>query len=505
MKKVVSIITIASISLLACNKVAVMPEISEDNPTETQEVSTPSYHTVTLNAAINPEVKSAYDPTDNVTFSWSAYDQISVLFHKGDDNKFFPLTTTTGGSNSATFSGSIEDGWELGSNEATPRYWALFPASDNHTYTKDAANPITFHIPATTDYTAGEHPHYSADVPMAAEWDGSGGSTSFTMALLSGAYKFTFTGITASKVKLEVYNQGSSTKSLSGNIPVSYSTSNYLNAEISGGSRTVSYIRNTVGGEAVFYIPYQVGSDFQPKLTLFNMDAGEKNGYTIYSTTSKARLPSVSSYNVVVVPAKDLSSYGAGMPFWSAYKVNWAAVTNNAAGDTRDGKNAVSSIKATADGHYVYVLLEIPNGNPLIYNIDGSPYSNRSYLYVGDGTGSKGYWLEKANASIEAWLKTDNVATFHINTTGYIKNNTANASVFNNVIYVEIALDRSSENMKSYMQNAVSSTVYVGLMVTDKYYAPGAGSSSGTGDGVGYAPASGASMLAVSVPAYVAP
>ena len=504
MKKVVSIITIASISLLACNKVAVMPEISEENPTETQDVSTPRYHTVTLNAAINPEVKSAYDPTDNVTFSWSAYDQISVLFHKGDDNKFFPLTTTTGGSNSATFSGSIEDGWELGSNEATPRYWALFPASDNHTYTKDAANPITFHIPATTDYTTGEHPHFSADVPMATSgWDGS---DTFNMGLLCGAYKVTFTNINASKVKLEVTNVHSSSRVLSGNYPVvSGTTLKNSTDDGASGSLSVSYIRNTEDGNAVFYIPYENWNALGPKFTLYNMDAGSSNGYIIFSATAKAKLESVESTKVVLVPSKDLSSYGAGTPFWSALGVNWASVTNVAAGDTGDGIDAVSSIKATADGHYVYVLLEIPNGNPLIYNIEGSPYSNRSYLFVGDGSGSKGYWSQGANDSIEAWLKIGNVATFRINTKGYIKGDAANVSVFNNIIYVEIALDRSSANMSSYMQKNVSSTVYAGLMVTDKYYAPGAGSSSGTGAGVGYAPAKSESMLAVTVPAYVAP
>lgn len=505
MRKALLYIGILVFSAISCSKWS---------GAEKEQITVPEgKYLFTLRATTEYYTKTYY--SDETTFKWSDDDEISVLFHNTaagheTENKFYTLKTTTGGSGSADFSGLIDEGWEIGASD-TGTKWALYPAG-SHSYSAGDTYP-TFNVPTVTDFTAS---HVSANLPMVT--DGVGG---YKFYHLTNAFKFTFTNIDVSKVKLVVENQSS--KYLSGNIPIKDAGTReyYLSYEYgSSASKTITLIKDVSSKTAEFYVPFRIyDATFQPRLTLYDAS----NNYTIKTVTATSDFSAVSVDNsgsggenrlfknrrIIVIPS--ISASGMGNPFVSAYGIDWSSVTNAATGDTRDGKNAVSSIKATADGSYVYALLEIPNGNPLIYNIEGSPYSNRSYLYVGDGTGSKGSWSQGANNSIEVWLKTGNVATFHINTTGYIKDNAANVSMFNNVIYVELALDRSSGLMKSsnnetlYMKKDVSSTVYFGFTVTDKYYAPGASSSSGTGSNVGYAPASGVSMLAVTVPAYVAP
>ena len=82
----------------------------------------------TLNASAPEVTKSDYDASG--AFSWSASDQISVLFHKGDDNKFFTLSNTSGAGASATFSGAIDAGYEIGASTDGTQ-WALYPAGSH--------------------------------------------------------------------------------------------------------------------------------------------------------------------------------------------------------------------------------------------------------------------------------------------------------------------------------------------------------------------------------------
>ncbi len=118
-------LVMAVAAMAACQK-----ESAVDNAQEPAQKT----YTYTVKASID-DVKSDYDADGK--FSWSAGDAISVLFHKGDDNKFFTLTTTASGTASASFSGEIETGYVIGASDQTgedKKIWALFPASTSHTY-----------------------------------------------------------------------------------------------------------------------------------------------------------------------------------------------------------------------------------------------------------------------------------------------------------------------------------------------------------------------------------
>ena len=137
------------------------------------------------------------------TFSWSAGDAISVLFHNGDVNKFFTLTTTESGA-SVKFSGSIEAGYEIGASDGDAndkKIWALFPASANHTYT--AGSFPKFYVQPSVDFSA---THFSANIPMYA-LNADEGAFSFTN--IASTYKFIVTGIKdgVDKVQFRIHNQ----------------------------------------------------------------------------------------------------------------------------------------------------------------------------------------------------------------------------------------------------------------------------------------------------------
>ena len=162
--------------------------------------------TYEFSIAVNAEeigTKTSYE--GEKTFSWSAGDQISVLFHDSDSNdKFYTLTAQSVNGKDAIFSGTIDSGWEVGASDTGDK-WALYPAG-NHTYSATA--PV-FSIPAEVDFSA---THFSANLPMYAigEDDGSGNDFyAFKHVSNVGAYKFTFSNLDVSKVRLVVEQTGS--------------------------------------------------------------------------------------------------------------------------------------------------------------------------------------------------------------------------------------------------------------------------------------------------------
>ena len=260
-------------SAAACNNghdIEIEEPIIPDAPT----------YTFSLTANMDEEsTKTAY--ANDKIFSWSAEDQISVLFHNGDVNKFFTLTNTTGAGTSATFSGEIETGYTVGSSNAEKI--ALFPAGD-HYYDRvkakyDATNypkrGAFFNIPSLTDFT---ETHVSANLPMAALGDDD---NVFAFKHLSGSYKVVFKDIDPSvtKVKLEVKNQIE--RALSGDFRLEDGGSHlytwwWTYAAEGSSAQSVSYIVNVVDGKATFYIPYAHNDDtgFQPVFTLTNAADG---------------------------------------------------------------------------------------------------------------------------------------------------------------------------------------------------------------------------------------
>ena len=202
MKRYFFIMMMAAAVISSCTK-----QTLDENLSNLDSESTTYTYTVSANTV---DTKSDYDSDGK--FEWSAGDAISVLFHNGDVNKFFTLTLTSGaGTNTASFSGEIEAGYTIGASDAAEednKIWALFPASENHTYT--AGSTPSFYVQPSVDFSA---THFSANIPMYALNSAEG---AFSFASLASTYKFTVNGIAddVSKVKFQIYNQ--TTYALSG-------------------------------------------------------------------------------------------------------------------------------------------------------------------------------------------------------------------------------------------------------------------------------------------------
>jgi len=222
----------------------------------------------TLNASA-PDVETKTDYDSEGTFSWSAGDAISVLFHNGETNKFFTLTTTGSGAN-ATFSGTIDSGYTVGASDGTSedlKIWALFPASDNHEYTS-GSNP-NFYVQPSVDFTTS---HFSANIPMYA-LNAAEGSMSFLN--LASTYKFIVKNIKAGvdKVTFRIHNQ--TTYGLSGSWPIHADLYlKYDYASPGSAKSTLTYTSAVTSNQAVFYVSCRYWGNFQPIITVTNANTG---------------------------------------------------------------------------------------------------------------------------------------------------------------------------------------------------------------------------------------
>ena len=328
----------AVIVIAACNK-------------KNDSIEVPSFYEYEISAvSANLDTKVTY--AGDVTFAWSEGDQISVLFHKGSDNKFFTFTTKTVSGASATFAGMVESGYEIGASD-TGTKWALFPASE-HTY---SASFPTFHMSDTFDYSA---THFSALVPMFAQ---SEDGANFAFQRMAGTYKFSFTGIKTSKVKFVVENQN--THQLSGDIPIKQSNSDiYMDQGWSGdgdAKRKLTFIENVSDGDAVFYVPFRAWeSAFKPIITLY--DAVSED--VLYTKTAKTNFSGYSATMSRVIAVPEIT-VGDAIPwsYESAFGVDWAA--SNVA--SAAGAPGINSIKGVADATNIYFLLAI-NKEALVMN-----------------------------------------------------------------------------------------------------------------------------------------
>lgn len=482
MKKYIFILAITGLVAAACSKEA---------PTTKEQASEVGTYTFVLNASVAGDAtKTSY--ANDKTFSWTKGDQISVMFHNGDDNKYFTLSAVSGGA-SAKFSGEITNGYTIGASDAEGgAKYALFPAGAHGWNTTDH-RPI-FNIPAVTDFTAAGA-HFSANLPMCAVGDNFG---NFEFAHIACAYKYTFTNIDNSITKVRLKVTHNQTHKLSGNFPLNPANKWYAQwADAGSADQSVSYIVNVKDNKAVFY--FSIGKDsessFQPTITL----SDEVSGFVLYNATAKTAWSADNikplESRMVVLP--EISTPGLGSPLISAYGINWNSVTCKADGDAGTDKDAIRTIKATADAGHVYLYLEVLNDK--LYSDTSYQYSDRSYLYIGDGSaGSSSKWTQDSQNKIEGWLKYYGDPQF-INWAGIIEGNRANATIAGGVAYFEMAIKRSAVTC---LQTSAASTAYVGFMVTSCY---NTGSTLGSKAEIGYAPAQGGSMLAVDIPAYAAP
>ena len=479
-------------AISSCNKV-------NDVPDSVIEVPDGMY-LFTLEASSMPETKTYYTgdggsiASDKV-FNWSAGDQISVLFHKGSENEFFTLTNQSGDCTSATFKGLILDGYTIGASD-TETKWALFPASDGHSYTPGVADPATdpvvmFNIPAETDFSAS---HFSANIPMAAKGDGS---NHFVFNHLASAYKFTFTGLDVSKVRLTVENQES--YFLSGNNPLNAAGSAiaYNYAFSRNANHSISFVENVVGKKATFYVPFKTWEgQFTPILTLYDAETG----YTIKTLTATSPFSDDlgTKYNrVIIVP--DISASGAGSPFVSTYGVDWLSASG-VSGSTADGNDAVKCLKYSATSSKLYLYFELDESK--LYNDASYKYSHHWYMFFGDGDGAvSSQWAEKCDAKFEGWVKIANAYKFDYweSSGDTFSGISRNYSAADGTVFVEMSIDRSKA---VYLQGT---SCQFGVCLTSKYIDSADQWLGSDSTIIGIAPVGGGSMMSMTLPTYVAP
>ena len=318
---------------------------------------------ISAEAPSGDDTRTAYSASGD--FSWSDGDRISVLFHKGSENRFFTLTAKSINGRNATFSGSIDSGYSVGSSDTGVR-WALFPAGE-HSYSAGQNDGMpTVNVPAETDYTA-NGAHFSANLPMCAK---GSESNVFKFQHLGTSYRFVFSNIEASKVRLDIENQKS--YALSGTFPVKGSSSatgeNYLDYSSSATSeqKRISFVENVSGdGTATFYVSSRAWRiALKPILTLTDAETGK----VLLSKTATRTIGTEEKsynymYNVGPIP---VSASGSGV---EAVTLNYTESTETfcnpergmyKAQEYRPGKSVLSSSKLAAvrTSGYTLMLLE---------------------------------------------------------------------------------------------------------------------------------------------------
>ena len=366
------IFILAGLSILACSK--------QSPVSVPEEVAEPGKYIFKLTASMSNEDETKTSYAGEKTFSWDANDEISVLFHNGETHKFFTLKTTAGGA-AATFSGQIDEGYEIGASATEGGVkWALFPAGA-HTWNTTNHAP-NFNIPAVTDFTA-PGAHFSTNIPMYAKGDGD---NNFTFAHQACAYKFTFSNLDVSKVRLTVTHQ--TTHALSGDFNMLEGGKWYAKwADMASANRSVSYIVNVSAKTAVFY--FCIGKDsesaFQPTITLTD----EETGFILYRGQAKTAWGGSDDLKplytrIVILPS--IPAPGAGVPFIPAFGINWSSLDMyplDGAKDAFDGNpsGGIVEWKATSDASNIYCYYKIDKSK-VGASSDGT-YHWKTYIVTG--------------------------------------------------------------------------------------------------------------------------
>lgn len=287
------------------------------------------------------------DYTDKGVFSWSAGDAISVLFHNGDDNKFFTLTTSESGA-SVKFSGSIEAGYEIGASDGTvsdKKIWALFPASANHTYTA-GSNP-SFYVQPEVDYSA---THYSANIPMydllASE------ATSLSFKNLASTYKFNIKNLDNSVNKVRILVSNQDTHGISGSWPIHADKYiNYDYAEPGTAKSCLTYTANVSENAVSFYVSCRYYGNFRPIITIYDAETG----FVLQKVTATKTVSP--NYMNKIWPIA-ISAPGTGSPLLSAFGINWGSLDMYPADDSKDSYpgdgTRIIDWKVTSDATNIY-------------------------------------------------------------------------------------------------------------------------------------------------------
>lgn len=493
MKRYFYIIIAAVVAVAACQKQPVEPQYSVKETDHGTYVFTIN----AFNEGIEPDVKSDYDSDGH--FSWSAGDAISVLFHKGTENKFFTLTTTGTGA-SASFSGEIEDGYTIGASDGSSsdkKIWAFFPASDSHVYTEGSLPQ--FFVAPETDFTAS---HFSANLPM---YDLLTEEGSLHFKNLCSGYKFTFSNIAASvnTVMVKVDNNAATYK-FSGTLALVSEDGAYSikpDWGDAGAARMQSYIASVdkVKNNVVVYIPTRRNTNyFQPVIDLLDYETGS----TIVHLTAVDKKTSPAKGKVQPITIDTKNSAGTPPSFTSAFGIIWSDVTDSVTGSSGTKSiynNAVRVFKAKADASYLYVYFEIDK-EALLTN-SSYDYANSIDVYLGNAESASSSWMWNESTKytkhpFAAWLTKNGAAEVNSWEGVYAGSGKTggHAETWGKVFAYEVKLNRSYD---ACMQ--IAGTINIGMVINNEKYHGGPSASDYL-----YVPSNGSAMLQITAPAYVA-
>lgn len=337
----------AAAVITACEK-----ELVETEPVVEPVVEEATPYVYTVKATISSEGDTRTDYDASGKFSWSAGDQISVLFHNTEgNNKFFTLTTESTGA-TATFSGTIDAGYTIGASDGAEgdlKIWALYPASDSHTYS-EGSNP-SFFVQPEVDFTT---THFSANIPM---YDQLAEEGAFSFKNLAFTYKFTVKDLDPSiqKVQFVIYNQ--TTYGLSGSWPIVSGSDTYIDygyASPGSAKSTLSFTSAVSNSQAVFYVPCRFWGTFQPTISVYDSETGfclkEIAASNVIPTTSHTHVTDVKPITLSV-PTK---------PFVPAIKIDgdlsdWENITTLPSSQS----SRIREWKFKSDEYYVYFYFSL--------------------------------------------------------------------------------------------------------------------------------------------------
>lgn len=392
----------AAAALASCEKQNTLNEPEAQKGTYTYTLSATAPDMIETDGAGNAQAPiSKTDYNASGVFSWSAGDQISVLFHKDDDNKFFTFTTSGSGA-TADFTGTVDDGYTIGASDGDAmdkKIWALFPASANHSYT--AGNNPTFYVQPSVDFTA---THFSANIPM---YDLLTEEGTLSFKNLACTYKFIVSGIKngVSKVDFSITN-GPGYRDLSGSSEIGIESTKYF-VKYGWTGSGLNYTGSVTDNQAVFYVSCRYWGEFQPTITVTN----HATGVAIKTfTATAAKQPNY--LNHIWPITLDVSggdyfepviSINGNMSDWDPATnalltvSNYASVTGNSkfkelkvAYDERNfyiyvKRNRVYSIWGSNQGYY-YFFLDTDNDSSNGVAKDGANYDYGFFLYPFAGT-----------------------------------------------------------------------------------------------------------------------
>lgn len=252
-----SMVMLLALGLVGCSE-KIVPQ---------EDIEEVSGKVVTLYADASEVTRTSYE--GDKTFSWTAGDEISVLYHDSSDNPIWVTFTATSTAPSSAFTATVDDDYTLGA-PSTGTQWALYPANANHIYTDDST--IGFSQPEIVDGS-------SAKIAMIATV-ASGSSDSYHFRQLGGALKFTIKNIRteASRIRVFFDTEGSSEKFLSGVFAVQNPSSDAPSIEhnimTSEGKHYISATADVDGSHnAVVYMPMPNSLSAWPWYTVNVYDA----------------------------------------------------------------------------------------------------------------------------------------------------------------------------------------------------------------------------------------